>query len=67
MEPGKVKEYGIADLIVGDEKCPLLKGLPKASPMWMSHGDQVTKLPEGYKIVASTKDCEIAAVAFTKL
>jgi hypothetical protein len=32
--------------------------------MWMSHGDQVTKLPEGYKIVASTKDCEIAAVAF---
>ena len=64
VEPGKVKEYGIADLIVGDEKCPLLKGLPKASPMWMSHGDQVTKLPEGYKIVASTKDCEIAAVAF---
>ncbi len=64
VEPGKVKEYGIADLIVGDEKCPILKDLPKASPMWMSHGDQVTKLPEGYKIVASTKDCEIAAVAF---
>ena len=64
VEPGKVKEYGIADLIVGDENCPILKGLPKASPMWMSHGDQVTKLPEGYKIVASTKDCEIAAVAF---
>ncbi len=64
VEPGKVKEYGIADLIVGDESCPILKGLPKASPMWMSHGDQVTKLPEGYKIVASTKDCEIAAVAF---
>ena len=64
VEPGKVKEYGIADLEVRDENCPLLKGLPKASPMWMSHGDQVTKLPDGYKIVASTKDCEIAAVAF---
>lgn len=64
VEPGKIKEYGIADLIVGDEKCPLLKGLPKESPMWMSHGDQVTKLPEGYKIVASTKDCAVAAVAF---
>lgn len=64
VEPGKVKEYGIADLIVKDDKNPLLKGLPKQSPMWMSHGDQVTKLPNGYKIIASTKDCEIAAVAF---
>lgn len=64
VEPGKVKEYGIADLIVKDDKNPLLKGLPKQSPMWMSHGDQVTKLPNGYKIIASTKDCEIAAVSF---
>ena len=64
VEPGKIKEYGIADLIVDDENCPLLNGLPKESPMWMSHGDQVTKLPEGYKIVASTKDCAVAAVAF---
>lgn len=64
VEPGKVKEYGIADLIVGDESCPLLKGLPKESPMWMSHGDQVTRLPEGYRIIASTKDCAIAAVSF---
>jgi len=31
--------------------------------MWMSHGDAVEKLPEGYKIIASTKDCPIAAVA----
>ena len=64
VEPGKVKEYGVADLEVRDAACPILKGLPAASPMWMSHGDQVTKLPEGYRIVASTKDCEIAAVAF---
>lgn len=64
VEPGKVKEYGIADLIVKDDKNPLLKELSKQSPMWMSHGDQVTKLPNGYKIIASTKDCEIAAVAF---
>ena len=64
VEPGKVKEYGIADLEVEDENCPILKGLPKASPMWMSHGDQVTELPAGYRIVASTKDCKVAAVAF---
>lgn len=64
VEPGKVKEYGIADLYIEDESCAILKGLPKASPMWMSHGDQVTELPKGYRIVASTKDCKIAAVAF---
>lgn len=63
VKPGKVKEYGIADLILKEPQHPLLKEIPVASPMWMSHGDQVEKLPEGYKIIASTKDCEIAAVA----
>ena len=33
VEPGKVKEYGIADLIVGDEKCPILnEGPPEGLP-----------------------------------
>ena len=63
VKPGKVKEYGIADLILKEPQHPLLKDIPVSSPMWMSHGDQVEKLPEGYKIIASTKDCEIAAVA----
>lgn len=63
VEPGKVKEYGIADLSLEDKSSPLLKGLPEKSPMWMSHGDQVTRLPDGYRIIASTKDCKVAAVA----
>ncbi len=63
VKPGKVKEYGIADLILKVPQHPLLKDIPLSSPMWMSHGDQVEKLPEGYEIIASTKDCEIAAVA----
>ncbi|MBR5644620.1 MAG: glutamine-hydrolyzing GMP synthase, partial [Salinivirgaceae bacterium] len=63
VKPGKVKEYGISDLIIGDSQHPLLKGIPASSPMWMSHGDSVSQLPDGYRIIASTKDCPIAAVA----
>ena len=66
VQPGTVKEYGIADLQVKDASCPLLKGIPASSPMWMSHGDRVEVLPQGYRVVASTKDCEIAAVAFAE-
>ncbi len=63
VKPGKVKEYGIADLELGEASHPLLKDIPASSPMWMSHGDAVSALPEGYRIIASTKDCPIAAVA----
>lgn len=63
VTPGKVKEYGIADLELGEPNHPLLKDIPASSPMWMSHGDAVSKLPDGYRIIASTKDCPIAAVA----
>ena len=66
VEPGKVKEYGIADLQVKDKQSLLLKDIPEYSPMWMSHGDQVSVLPADYEIIASTKDCEVAAVANPK-
>ncbi len=31
--------------------------------VWMSHGDQVTRLPEGFKVMASTDSCPIAGMA----
>jgi GMP synthase (glutamine-hydrolysing) len=31
--------------------------------VWMSHGDKVTKLPEGFKLMASTPSCPIAGMA----
>jgi len=64
VTPGKVKEYGIADLQLVEKEHPLLKEIPVSSPMWMSHGDAVSELPKGYRIIASTKDCPVAAVAF---
>ena len=64
VQAGSVKEYGIANLEVTDPTCPLFKGIPTSSPMWMSHGDRVERLPQGYRIAASTKDCEVAAAYF---
>lgn len=63
VTPGKVKEYGVAMLEVKDATHPLMEGIPAESQMWMSHGDVVSQLPEGYKIIASTRDCATAAVA----
>lgn len=62
---GKVKkvslrEYGHADLLV-DKPVELFKELPKRFPCWMSHGDQVTELPDGFEAIAHTPSSPIAA------
>ncbi|MCF7846160.1 MAG: glutamine-hydrolyzing GMP synthase [Candidatus Peribacteraceae bacterium] len=67
---GKVKkagggEYGESKLkVVGKSK--LFTSVPKSSVAWMSHGDEVKKLPEGFEKTASTDNCEFAAVEDTK-
>jgi GMP synthase (glutamine-hydrolysing) len=63
VEPGKVKEYGIANLHVVDSANELLRDIPLDSPMWMSHGDQVITLPAGFCTIAETEDCQAAAVS----
>jgi len=60
--PGEVKEYGIANLKITNKESQLLKDIPAKSRAWMSHGDHVSKLPSGFKTIASTSDCEFAAV-----
>lgn len=53
-------EYGKISLSV-DASCPLFEGVPEVSVCWMSHTDQVTKLPDGFRITASTSSCRCAA------
>ena len=55
------REYGKAILKIKSGKI-LLKGLKQKETVWMSHGDKVTKLPAGFKIVGSTANSLIAAV-----
>ena len=55
------REYGRAILSVKDAKDPLLKDVADESQVWMSHGDTITVLPKGYKIIASTEAVDNAA------
>ena len=55
------REYGRAQLdILNDQG--LLAGIPERTSVWMSHGDQVTGLAEGFEAVAATETCPFAAV-----
>ena len=72
VAPGAVQEFGYArvrqvgettllrniDDAIDDDGTPLLD-------VWMSHGDQVTKLPDGFARVAATDDVPVAAIADT--
>ena len=50
------REFGYARLkVVGDESC-LFKGLPAEMDVWMSHGDQMTSVPPGFRVTALTDD-----------
>ncbi len=55
------REYGPARLRV-EEPDRLLQGLEDRTKVWMSHGDQVKELPEGFRIYGSTETCPYAAV-----
>lgn len=56
------KEYGRTTIQVVKDT-PLFKGLPDEQIVWMSHGDQVDVLAEGFDVVASSKTCPFAATA----
>ena len=54
VEPAGTREYGRANLASFDKENPLFKGFEEHSQVRMSHGDTITKLPEGFKVIAST-------------
>ena len=61
VKSGNQKEYGIS-FIEKTKECDLFAGLNSKEQMWMSHGDEVSVLAEGFEIIAETSDCPIAAV-----
>ena len=55
------REYGRAHLnLAGDSD--LLHGVPQNTTVWMSHGDQVDRLPDDFVPLATTPTCPFAAV-----
>lgn len=61
VAPSGTREYGRAMLSVVESNDPLLKGLSATSQVWMSHGDTIVRVPENYKIIASTESVRVAA------
>ena len=61
VEKADSREYGRAHLETIDLDNPLFSGFEKGSQVWMSHGDTITAIPEGFQTIASTKDVKQAA------
>ncbi|ERJ72955.1 GMP synthase domain protein [Porphyromonas sp. oral taxon 278 str. W7784] len=61
VEPSDSREYGRAHLSIRHEHDALMEGVSSGSTVWMSHGDTITELSKGFRIVASTEDVEAAA------
>ena len=61
VEKADSREYGRAHLETIDIDNPLFNGFDSHSQVWMSHGDTITAIPEGFKCIASTHDVKYAA------
>ncbi len=62
VEAEGTREYGRANLC-NLEESPLLRGISDGSQVWMSHGDTITAIPEGFECIASTANVKYAAYA----
>jgi GMP synthase (glutamine-hydrolysing) len=61
VERAKRREYGIAHL-EHDGGDGLLEGIHERTQVWMSHGDAICELPEGFKAIGRTENCPYAAI-----
>jgi GMP synthase (glutamine-hydrolysing) len=59
------REYGFAELRI-KRQSGVFKGLPQKTQCWMSHGDSIQRLPDGFTILGSTENTAVAAAANRK-
>ena len=65
VEAGHHREFGRAEVLV-TEDTPLFEGVWRKGeryPVWMSHGDRVTRLPDGFRVVGTSANAPIATIA----
>lgn len=55
------REYGKAMLVQRDTTDPFFAGTSTTSQVWMSHGDTILNLPDGFEILAGTENIPVAA------
>lgn len=61
VEASNTREYGRSKLAFVDRRSDLLKGIDDDSQVWMSHGDTIERLPQGFTVIGSTHDVKNAA------
>lgn len=54
------REYGFAQLHINND-AGLFAGIESPTQCWMSHGDSITQLPDGFEVTASTENTAMAA------
>ncbi|MGE5235430.1 MAG: glutamine-hydrolyzing GMP synthase [Acidobacteriota bacterium] len=62
VEPAGEREYGAAELRA-ELTCSLFAGTAAAQRVWMSHGDRVSRLPDGFTVAGTTVNSPVAAMA----
>src|SRR5665213_3667475 len=65
VEGGHAREFGRAQLRISRES-PLLEGLGAvgdSQTVWMSHGDEITAMPPGFEVIATSERSPFAAIA----
>ncbi len=62
--PAGKREFGHADLLAAGQPGPLFDGffIDGKSPVWMSHGDHVSRMPSGFETVAATVNAPVCAI-----
>ncbi len=62
--PAGKREFGHADLLATGIPGPLFDGFftQGKSPVWMSHGDHVNRVPVGFQVVATTPNAPVSAI-----
>ena len=60
VETPEVGEYGKTEVML-DQSCTLFEGLAPKEICWMSHFDRIAKTAPGFRVVAHTADCPVAA------
>ncbi|MGI6420771.1 MAG: glutamine-hydrolyzing GMP synthase [Syntrophomonadaceae bacterium] len=60
---GQLREYGRSILQITRPEDMLFKGLELDMQVWMSHGDSIKELPEGFQATARTSNCPFAAIS----
>ncbi|QDH77645.1 glutamine-hydrolyzing GMP synthase [Echinicola soli] len=61
VAPSEIREYGRANLNFIDKHNDLFHEVSHGSQVWMSHGDTIKDLPDGWEIISSTASVKVAA------